>query len=154
MDETSPLSAVMDEARGAIRSREFHRAYEILSQRQTQGWDEGQFLEMLGIACCLAGKPVEGLPVLERALDLAPSGIAHFNLGEAHQLLGNYEQARECYKHAIGLDPTYGQAIHALERLRDFEREKLAHEAAKQDDGHNDLHGGPPPLAPPPAEEG
>ncbi|MCC6484164.1 MAG: tetratricopeptide repeat protein [Armatimonadetes bacterium] len=149
MDDNSPLRAVIDSARAAIRSKDYQQAYQLLQEHQADGWDEGLFLEMFGIACCMAGKSREGLPALERALDLAPSPVAHFNLGQAHQLAGDYDQAKECFKHAIGLDPTYGQAIHALERLRDFEREKEALEAAAAEQQMQGLHGGPPIGGPP-----
>jgi len=125
--DTYTLEDVMEDARMALRAGDAVQAMTMLQARQIDGWNNGKFLTLLGVAECLTHQPEDALPLLERALDLAPSEYAHYNLGQCYQMLGRVEDAKAAYTHAIGIDHTYGKAIEALTAFRDAER---AHEAA------------------------
>jgi len=117
MEVGPELLAVMANAKAALVSGNAREACRSLREHQDEGWSDGHFLALLGAACCMAGHPADGVAALERALEIAPSPHAHFNLGQAVQAAGDVDRAKECYEHAISLDPTYGNALHALEAL-------------------------------------
>ncbi len=127
MEENSALAAVMARAKIELKSGHAGKAYDMLTQYKSEGWGDGAFLALLGIACCMVGRAAEGVAALERALDVAPCASAHFNLGRAYQMSGNLEGAKECYGHAVSLDPTYQQALRALAALRSDGVEQTAH---------------------------
>ncbi len=130
MEAGSDLSGLMQEALAALKSGHAKRACEMLQAHLGDGANDGHFLALLGAACCLAGHPEDGVPALERSLELAPSAHAHFNLGQAYQMTGDLEKAQRCYEHALALDPTYQLAIQALDSL-------VPQEAPAPDLGHH-----------------
>ena len=117
MEAGSDLSGLMEQALAALKSGHAKRACEMLRAHLGEGANNGRFLALLGAACCLSGHPEDGVPALERSLELAPSAHAHFNLGQAYQMAGDLEKAQRCYEHALALDPTYQLAIQALDSL-------------------------------------
>jgi len=55
---------------------------------------------------------------LEKAVDLAPtSAKVHYNLGVAYHKAKNLTGAKDEFKRALGLDPTYTLAKQALESI-------------------------------------
>lgn len=129
MEDTGSLDAVVAQAKAAIKSGHASQACALLQEHKEQGWEDGLFLSVLGAACCLAGKPADGVAAFERLLDVAPSEEAHFNLGQAYQMAGDIDSARTCYAHALSLDPSYGHAIHALEALRNYDKAQHEHDS-------------------------
>lgn len=126
MEANVDLAAVMGEAKQLLKSGKPKRACALLREHRDAGWDNPRFLALNGAACCMAGQPEEGVKVFERALEIAPSATAHFNLGEAYQMAHHREKARSCFEHAITLDPGYTQAIHALEALAPKEEKPVS----------------------------
>jgi tetratricopeptide (TPR) repeat protein len=58
-----------------------------------------------GVILMALGRNEEALIPLKRATVLDPShAVAHYNMGEAHQFLGQKEAAVEAFKTAISLD--------------------------------------------------
>ena len=129
MDGAVDLPAVLTDARQRGKLGQASAACKALEEYTEFGWGDSRFVSLLGVACCFAGNPADGVPALERALELAPGPPAHFNLGQAYQMLGDLDQARECYKRAISLDPTYTQALNALRVLKGQAAEAQGQEA-------------------------
>lgn len=122
MEDAYGLRDVIDDAKTALRAGDAVQALTMLQAHQVEGWNDGPFLTLLGVAACLAQQPEEALAPLERALDLSPSECSHYNLGQCYQMLGRLEDAKGAYTHALGIDHTYGKAIEALTVLRDAQK--------------------------------
>ena len=72
----------------------------------------------LGAAYARKGDHDASWHAFGRAVQIAPgSPKARFNLGVAHQMAGEAEEARVCYQAALKLDPNYAQARAALDKL-------------------------------------
>jgi len=112
------LSQVVAEAKAALKAGDAMRAWSLLEAVKSDGWDDGEFLTLLGAAACMAGRRQEAVEAFQRGLQVAPSAQGHFNLGQAYQAAGNIEEAKVCYSRALALDPSYPHAVHALEALR------------------------------------
>lgn len=124
VDQVS-LEQAISEARWELKNKHPVRALKILLPLKDQGWEDGDFLSILGIAYCMAGHFDEGLEVLYRELDIAPSASVHYNLGQAHQMAGDLEKAKDCYHHCQSLDPTDQHAVQALQKIYDAEKKRL-----------------------------
>lgn len=75
----------------------------------------------LGLILRLAGKPVEAVAELERAVQARPRQPVYFNqLGIAHRHAGQFEKAREAYERALELDAGYADAVLNLGILNDL----------------------------------
>jgi len=74
---------------------------------------------ILGGALSNVGETQAALDAFSQAIAISP-GVArnHFNLGVALEQLGRYEDAKTCYRAAIGRDPAY---ILAQQRLSNLE---------------------------------
>lgn len=112
------LGQTVVEAKEALRAGDAPRAWSLLQSVKSDGWDNGEYLTLLGAACCLTGRRVDAIAAFERALQVSPSALGHFNLGQAYQAAGDVEQAKVCYSRALALEPSYHRAIEALEALR------------------------------------
>jgi Tfp pilus assembly protein PilF len=63
-------------------------------------------------------RPVEALPLLERATVIAPSfALGWVNLGHAHSLLGDRAKAQACYERALKEEPANLKALASLAQL-------------------------------------
>jgi tetratricopeptide (TPR) repeat protein len=63
------------------------------------------------------GRPDEAVSWLEKglmAIRLDSPCYPYFNLGRAHEALGNRRRARDCYRRALEADPSYVPALLAL----------------------------------------
>jgi Flp pilus assembly protein TadD len=112
------LSQTVAEAKAALKAGDAMRAWSLLESVKSEGWDDGEYLTLLGAACCMSGRCQDAIAAFERGLQVAPSAQGHFNLGQAYQTAGNIEEAKVCYSRALALDPSYPHAVHALEALR------------------------------------
>ena len=74
---------------------------------------------ILGGALSNVGESQASLDAFSQAIAIAPNVARnHFNLGVALEQLGRYEDAKTCYRAAIGRDPAY---ILAQQRLNNLE---------------------------------
>ena len=74
---------------------------------------------ILGGALSNVGESQAALDAFSQAIAIAPNVARnHFNLGVALEQLGRYEDAKTCYRAAIGRDPAY---ILAQQRLNNLE---------------------------------
>jgi Tfp pilus assembly protein PilF len=72
--------------------------------------DIGAYLIDLG---CLR----EAIPWLERAMRASRyecHQFPHFNLGRVHEALGDVHRAKDCYRKALAIEPSYDLAAEAL----------------------------------------
>ena len=81
--------------------------------------DDDNLWRILGGALSNIGETQASLDAFSQAIAISP-GVArnHFNLGVALEQLGRYEDAKTCYRAAIGRDPAY---ILAQQRLNNLE---------------------------------
>lgn len=105
----------IDAARRCFDDDNFARAEAIcreildIDAENTEAWN------LLGIACCRAGRHEPGLAALRRALLLDGSRAdIHMNLGNALRETGDVEHAEQCFRDAIALAPAYAQAHYNL----------------------------------------
>jgi Tfp pilus assembly protein PilF len=67
------------------------------------------------------GKVDEAVPWLERAIHSPRYASYHypwFNLGRVYLARDLYSKARECFEHALDIDPDYTPATDAIEKIR------------------------------------
>ena len=64
-----------------------------------------------GIALTEANRPIDAIPLFQRALSMEPENpLLWLNLGIAQQHTGDYEEAIESFQRAIGIDPHLTEA--------------------------------------------
>jgi len=71
----------------------------------------------LGAYLIELGRPAEAVRWLEKGLTAIRHDshcFSYFNLGRAHDALGNQRRARDCYRRALEADPAYMPALLAL----------------------------------------
>ena len=72
----------------------------------------------LGYAYARQGDVEKSIGVLEQAAAIAPdSPKVHYNLGVAYQMAQNLTEAKDAYRRATNLDPSYLPARNALEKV-------------------------------------
>jgi tetratricopeptide (TPR) repeat protein len=66
-----------------------------------------------------AGKAAQGLPDVQRALELRPDDPAIFDtLGHILEAMGKRKEAIEYYRKALAKDPSLKESVEALKRLK------------------------------------
>ena len=88
---------------GAIAEaeREYARVLEAAPQ-------DLESLNFLGLCALRAGRPEQGVHLLQRALAAAPDDLETLkNLGAAHQLLGQIEVGQELLRRALAREPDH-----------------------------------------------
>jgi len=99
----------------------FERAIELCRRAIELDAEFGNPWNDLGAYLLALDKPQESIPYLQHALR-CPRYLtyhyAHYNLGRAHEKLGDRMQARREYEAALKEDPNYMLAKDALHRLR------------------------------------
>lgn len=71
----------------------------------------------LGILCCQRGQPAASIAFFEASIRLSPDNpFVYYNLGLAHELLGQLDSAIRSWKHATRLKPDYIEAWESLLR--------------------------------------
>ncbi|OSM02326.1 tetratricopeptide repeat protein [Magnetofaba australis] len=125
----------------AAQLRAQGRGVEALAKAQEAarlGPDQPDILQLLAVLHLEQGDPKRGLPLLERAVQLAPNAEKLFNLGIAREESGQWETAIAAYEQALALDAArsdirnnLAMALAAVNRLAEAEatlREVLARE--------------------------
>jgi tetratricopeptide (TPR) repeat protein len=83
--------------------------------------DFGNPYNDIGAYMIALGRYDEAIPWLERAVTAPryePRHYPHFNLGRAYFAKGMITRARECFQHALEIEPDYTLARDAVESLR------------------------------------
>lgn len=92
---------------------ECHRAIEVDP-------DFGNPYNDIGAYLIEKGEFDEAIPWFERAMKAKryeSPAFPHLNLGRVHERKGRWNEALDCYKHALTLNPNYALAKRALGRL-------------------------------------
>ena len=58
--------------------------------------------------------------VYKKALMKRPVPALYYNLGVAYHAIGEHGKAKEMFREALELDPTYAEAAKSLEQITDF----------------------------------
>lgn len=86
--------------------------YETILSRQA---DHVDTLHMLGVARIQMGFPAEGVPLIERALQIAgPDGFMLSNLGNGLNKLGRHAEAVEVFTQALRIAPSAPETLNNL----------------------------------------
>jgi tetratricopeptide (TPR) repeat protein len=99
----------------------FDRAIDLCRKAIDLDPDFGNPWNDLGAYLLALDRPQESIPYLEAALRCKrylTYHYAHYNLGRAHEKLGDVVRARTKYQDALAEDPNYMLAKDALQRLR------------------------------------
>lgn len=74
-----------------------------------------------GVALSRAGKYVEAIHEYGEAIRIDPNmAKAHFNMGLDYVSLRQPDQAAECFRRALAIDPSYTKASEELTRINRF----------------------------------
>jgi len=107
--------------RGIIRMRrgDFESSLADYARAERLVPDKGALYLNRGAALIGTGQYEEALTALNRALELETQDpqSAHYNLGVAHELLGQNEPAYRSYQTALELKPEWSLPTKALERF-------------------------------------
>ncbi|MBF0196032.1 MAG: sulfotransferase [Magnetococcales bacterium] len=77
--------------------------------------DDQQVENCLGVALAQVGQAQEAIDVLQCCVEKYPQALDSItNLGDALSITGHTEEAANCYRRAIKLNPSYGQAHSGL----------------------------------------
>lgn len=102
-----------------IKAGRYPDAVAVLRKAVVVAPDNDNLWRMLGGALSNLGESQAALDAFSQAIAIAPNVAKnHFNLGVALEQLGRYEDAKTCYRAAIGRDPAY---ILAQQRLSSLE---------------------------------
>ncbi len=114
-NEAEPLRLV---AVDHIKAGRYPDAVAVLRKAVVVAPDNDNLWRMLGGALSNIGESQAALDAFSQAIAIAPNVAKnHFNLGVALEQLGRYEDAKTCYRAAIGRDPAYMLAQQRLNSL-------------------------------------
>ncbi len=116
--------ATIEHAQALAQALRHHQAGQLqLAEqiyRQIIDVDQGNATawHYLGILAHQQGDQQKALDLLQRALVLsAHEASFHFNLGLVYQNVGQFDQAKECYRRAVSLRPGYFEALINMARM-------------------------------------
>lgn len=136
--ETGDLAAARDKAMDAVDlSRDNPAAWNTLGRiaMEESQWEQAEMalshaLELdptnpmyhnnAGLLYIYMKQGVDAVDALETSVELFDNDAPHFvfnNLGLAHELVGNYEEAREAFEEALLMNPFYSRAKVNLRRV-------------------------------------
>jgi tetratricopeptide (TPR) repeat protein len=126
--------------RSAMELSNWERADAALSQAVEIDPLNAMYRNNLGLLYIRMKRADQAVDELETAVELFEDRAPHFvfnNLGLAHELAGNLEEAREAFAEALAISPFYARAKVNLRRIETtitMEEEKKAFETAKASD--------------------
>jgi hypothetical protein len=85
-------------------------AEELAAQLLERAPGMPRLLQLLGIVRSRRGRPLEAIPLLERAISIEPAASAHNELGLAFGQFGNCDRAIRHFEQALILQPDYAFA--------------------------------------------
>ncbi len=130
-DDPSASTALLDRAVTAHAAGDIGVAQDLYRSLLESSPDNHVALHLLGVSFIQQGRPINGIPLIERALLLKPDyADARFNLGCALQGLDRLDEAIAHYNAALAINPDHagahlnlGNALQAL----NFQAEAIAH---------------------------
>ncbi len=106
--------------RVAMAMSEFHRAADAFDESLDLDPTQPIVHNNAGLNYLYMKSGPEAVEALETAVDLYEDRAPHFvfnNLGLAHEMVGNYEEAREAFEEALLVSPFYARAKVNLKRV-------------------------------------
>ena len=101
-----------------MKAGRYADAVAVLRKAVVVAPDDDNLWRILGGALSNVGETQAALDAFSQSIAIAPgSARNHFNLGVALEQLGRYEDAKTCYRAAIGRDPAYALAQQRLAKL-------------------------------------
>ena len=101
-----------------MKAGRYADAVAVLRKAVVVAPDDDNLWRILGGALSNVGETQAALDAFSQSIAIAPgSARNHFNLGVALEQLGRYEDAKTCYRAAIGRDPVYALAQQRLAKL-------------------------------------
>ena len=101
------IAQCLKEAQSHLRHGDTGYAAELLDRMNGSAPHDPGGLGLYGRLLHECGRPAAAVPVLERAIQLAPGDAAHWcNLGAAREATGDVRAALESYRQAIALNPS------------------------------------------------
>ena len=98
-------------ARKHVQAGRLREAEDLYRQILSAERDSPEALDGLGTLACRFGRPIEGLPLLTKAVELAGTNARYrVNLGYAYMALGNSGEAEACLRAALVIDPLLPEA--------------------------------------------
>jgi protein O-GlcNAc transferase len=127
----SSLNSLTQQAVSCHKSGRYGDADRLYQQILRLQPDHFDALHLSGVLACQNGDPGKAVALITRAVKINPkSVVAVYNLGEAHRMLDQLEEAARCYLQAVTLKPDYAVAWNSLGMVRQKSGElSQAHEA-------------------------
>ncbi|MES2126181.1 MAG: tetratricopeptide repeat protein [Pseudomonadota bacterium] len=108
------IAALMRDAISHHRAGRFAEA-ELLYQQVLQAApDHPDALHLLGVLASQVGMHDVALDLISHAINVHPTSLMHFNLGNAHKALGRLDGAVASYRAALAMQPDYPDACRNL----------------------------------------
>ena len=114
--EASSSSSLKSQAVAFLQQGNPTECIRCLQSALVDNPQDGQAYSYLGAAQSMAKNWEEAIPAFRRALELTPSGRAHYNLGLALESAGVLEEASSQFAGALAMDATYQPAHDAFNR--------------------------------------
>ncbi len=102
----SQVSEILKQTQSFINQGKTFEGVNYLKNETDKYPENFQLVKELSLLCAQAGRPQDALKYGLIAADLRPEdGLTINNLGSFYEFTMEFEQAYECYKKALGLDP-------------------------------------------------
>lgn len=106
IERNTKLQALLDEAAGHLRKREFDAALPLLEQMLAARPDDVNAHYMKGLCHLQKGQTDLAVTSLERVIELSPGfAAAHLNLAVCYEQLGDKDKALASYDKTLALEP-------------------------------------------------
>ncbi|HTP13396.1 MAG TPA: tetratricopeptide repeat protein, partial [Bacteroidota bacterium] len=122
-DDTLYLSAYRESCNLYRKQGNFKPMIEVLTLALSHGNDYWETNSALGQAFMGDGDPARAIERYKRALELNPRSYqTNIQLGQAYQTVKDFQKARECFNKAIEIDALRQEAVDALNKLNEQQR--------------------------------
>ncbi|HEY6952653.1 MAG TPA: tetratricopeptide repeat protein [Bacteroidota bacterium] len=122
-DDTLYLSAYRESCNLYRKQGNYKPMIEVLTLALDHGNDYWETNSALGQAFMGDGDPARAIERYKRALELNPRSYqTNIQLGQAYQTVKDFQKARECFNKAIEIDALRQEAVDALNKLNEQQR--------------------------------
>jgi Tfp pilus assembly protein PilF len=122
-DDSLYLSAYRESYNLYRKQGNYKPMIEVLTLALNHGNDYWETNSALGQAFMGDGDPARAIERYRRALELNPRSYqTNIQLGQAYQTVKDYQKARECFNKAIEIDALRQEAVDALNKLNEQQR--------------------------------